>query len=147
MKQQSVMKSPAFVITACLLIASTNIALVNATTKCVDEPNWTTHDSKSSGLWSGKTCSNIADNPSFWCDYLEEYSNEITNQSSKDACCICGGGSTITLTDSSPSQTPSDSPTQCQDEPNFFWNTDNPNKPLGCDLVTEGFCDDLSQIW
>ena len=111
-------------------------------TKCVDVDGWKTHDT--GGLWSGKTCEDIAERADFWCDYLVQYPSKTTQLTSRDACCVCDGGSNIDLGPNSPSDVPSASPTECVDDAEFLWDLQAGH---GCSSVTEGFCDTLKDLW
>ena len=115
------------------------------TTSCVDETSWTSYDPK--GLWTGKTCADIEEEneiAQFWCEYLAIYPNDRTGKSSIEACCVCNGGRQIPVGPSYPSSAPSESPTDCKDEPDWYWNVE---EQLDCSTVTSGFCGSLSSIW
>ena len=106
---------------------------------CVDEPNWQTLDPK--GVWSGKTCSEIGE-LAFWCSYLAPY--VYNNKGTYEACCGCGGGDHVPVP---PSERPSisPSPTQCADDPDWFWDASN---GYGCESVSSSFCNDSSiNVW
>ena len=110
-------------------------------TVCVNEPNWESFDPN--GMFSGKTCSDIAELSEFWCDYMSEFPS-INDTTSNEACCVCGGGNHVMTTPTDPSTSPSESPTQCVDEPNWYWDVEN---SYGCSTVTNSFCGDLDQRW
>lgn len=82
MKFLNIASSAPFVATAWLLVVTLNTSGVDAYVEtCVDAKidgsEWTTADA--GGIWNGKTCSDIAEMPTFWCDYLEQYNNTITS--------------------------------------------------------------------
>ena len=108
---------------------------------CVDEPNWTTFDPN--GTWSGKTCTQIGE-LLFWCSYLAQYTNQ--GKSTYEACCFCGGGDHIPSAPSkSPSIVPSVSPSQCVDDPDWYWDVSN---GYGCNVMSASFCSDPNvNVW
>ena len=116
----------------------------NPRTTCVDEPGWTTVDP--SGVWSGYSCSDI-EGFTFWCDFFESFTYQ--GKSIKEACCECGGGDHVQVAPSTiPSIAPSATPTQCEDDPDWFWFLDGSNQ-YGCEvLTTSAFCNDPSvNVW
>ena len=123
--------------------------------KCKDELDWSTYDED--GFWSGKTCTDISELPSFWCEYLAQY--ERSGFNSIDACCVCGGGTRDDPTPplrpgatASPSAVPSpipsisssEAPSQCVDEPGWYWDEE---MNYSCEENSPSFCDTLSSIW
>ena len=107
------------------------------------------------GQWTGKTCSMIAE-LDFWCEFFSSYVNN--GKTTYEACCACGGGTHVDVepssqpsTSSNPSssyapsttQQPSIQPSECVDEPGFFWDSD---LGYGCDVLTSSFCNTFSSI-
>ena len=107
---------------------------------CTDEPGWSTFDPN--GPWTGQTCSDIDEGPTFWCTFLSSYPYQ--GMTSNDACCSCGGGTTVQQ--HAPSMTPSAAPSDCVNEPDWVWSIQGGQQNT-CDSVTTAFCATLSSVW
>lgn len=111
------------------------------------------------------TCTQV-ESEQLWCDAIWAINDHAFNgKGVKEACCYCGGNkffstypstspssrptisSRPTVISESPSAMPSSRPSQCLDEPNWFFNSEN---KLGCAAISEkpeAYCQQFSDIW
>ena len=122
---------------------------------CVDEEGWIVGGSS---VYAGLTCTDFPSQSDKWCNAILQETDSINFGKAIDqACCVCHGSTFKTNFPSfEPSAfpsvsavptiepIPSSSPTDCIDEPNWYF--DSVNK-LGCDAITESdLCSRLANI-
>jgi len=113
--------------------------------ECVDEEGWTVGGMSK---YQGLHCTQISTDSEKWCIAIMAESDTATfGKTINEACCVCNGSTFKTtfpsLVPSSPPSAspaptiepiPSSSPTDCEDEPDWYF---NPNQHLGCKSIVD----------
>ena len=97
---------------------------------CDDAPNWRVNGTS---IYADVTCQDIESEPHKWCNLLPDYFDlQFDGMLVTEACCACGGGN---VEPSSLVNLMLAPPSECIDEPEWFYATTQDGVKLGCDAL------------